>query len=162
VLGPSSHGSQPIVFRPMPTKKMYLQVCRSAAAESAACSPHKTWPRTYLRSKRSWGLDPRDDPRRKQARCAPRLRPGLRTPLPATRVRVRGLGLHGTCQYTMPPGKNSTRRHHGGQTVEEREGWYISRNKNLSGSSAPSLPQIALPMASSNNDHSRGAHGRFR
>jgi hypothetical protein len=43
-----------------------LQRCGSASAVTVACLPHKTCSQTNLQSRRSWGLRPREDPRRKR------------------------------------------------------------------------------------------------
>ena len=75
-----------------------LQRCRSAAAVADACSPHKKM-FTDVPSKQAFGggLHPARTHAVTKARCAPRLRPGLRNPIPAPRAEERGLYLYGTC-----------------------------------------------------------------
>jgi hypothetical protein len=90
-----------------------------------------------------------------KARCAPRLRPGLRNPLRAPRAGVRSLHHYGTCFPTAASKRKRDGKHQGEQTIEEREGLYIYRNINLTSPSAPLIPPIALPMASSKNYHRR-------
>ena len=75
-----------------------LQSCRSAAAVEVACSPLKTCLQSYLQSRRlGGGLHPARTHAATKARCAPRLRPGLRNRFDAPRSEVRGLYLYGTC-----------------------------------------------------------------
>ena len=69
-----------------------LQHCCSAAAVADACSPHKKM-FTDVPS----GLHPARTHAVTKARCAPRLRQGLRNPIPAPRAERRGLYLYGTC-----------------------------------------------------------------
>jgi hypothetical protein len=84
-----------------------LQRCRSAAAVAVAFSPHKTCSPTYLQSRRFGGLHPARTHAATKARCAPRLRPGLRNLLPAPRAGVRGLYIYGTCFPTAASERSS-------------------------------------------------------
>ena len=133
-----------------------LQRCRSAAAVEVACSPLKTCLQSYLQSRRLGGAPSREDPRRKKSSMRAEASAGLdKLCTRAARAGVRSLYLYGNCFPTAASKRKCDGRHQGGQSIEEREGLYIHRNINSTSPSAPLIPPIALPMASSKNDHTR-------
>ena len=103
-----------------PTSTVHKETKRQryhrAAAVAVACSLKKTCSQTYLQSRRSWGLDPATTHAAEEARCASRLRPSLRYPLPVPRVGVRGRCLYGTCFSTTTPGRSGATD---GRTVDK-------------------------------------------
>jgi hypothetical protein len=140
-------------------KKTKLKRYHSTAAVTAACLPQKNVSTDAPPTLAFLGARPREDPRRR--RSSLRAEASAELEISFFHAAGRSTGLVSLRHLLSHSGLGTEQRdvrHHGGHTVEQREGLYIQRNFELAKSSAPWLSQIVLPMASSKDAHRNGAH----
>ena len=140
-------------------KKTKLKRYHSTAAVTAACLPQKNVSTDAPPTLAFLGARPREDPRRRRSSLRAEVSVELKIFISHAARRSAGpASLRHLLSHSGLGTEQRDGRHHGGHTVEQREGLYIQRNFELAKSSAPWLSQIVLPMASSKDAHRNGAH----